>query len=380
MSLALKGQFRDGRVDKRYYMIRLQVDGRRVVISSGTGNLELAQAREQAVYVALRDTPLIRQAELVALIRGDDHGRHAAAVRAVMGVTLAEAFKRCFLDPQVWGLIRSKALYLCVTRQLESYFGRDRAIGTIGASDIKGFIQALLAKGSAPGTINCKLACLTRMFSAMRELPDGPKSIPKFTLLKGERPRTFTLSHEQEDSVLKAIAALDRIEPGPQGGSPRKRDAYRYLPLYVVLVESGLRLGEALGLRWSDVTMTRTGAVIRLHRTRELKNGKARTVPMTERCRQAFGDLARSNGQAYGPFCDLDKRRAQRIWTQGVAATDIDDRECVIHCLRHTCATRLLRATGNIVLVRDWLSWSSNFGHADRAYQAARRSASLGER
>jgi hypothetical protein len=35
--------------------------------------------------------------------------------------------------------------------------------------------------------------------------------------------------------------------------------------------------------------------------------------------------------------------------------TDIDDPECVIHCLRHTCATRLLRATRNLVLVRDWL-------------------------
>jgi integrase len=116
-----------------------------------------------------------------------------------------------------------------------------------------------------------------------------------------------------------------------------------------------MRLSEALGLRWGDLTMTASDSLIKLHRIKKLKTGRARTIPMTDTCRSILETAKRREVHPNGPFADLNKRRAQHIWSRAVRDARIDDPECVIHCLRHTCATRLLRATGNLVLVRDWL-------------------------
>ena len=66
-------------------------------------------------------------------------------------------------------------------------------------------------------------------------------------------------------------------------------------------------------------------------------------------------ELKAEGGRIHGPFSDLNKRRAEHVWTTARGRAGIDDPECVIHSLRHTCATRLLRATGNIALVKEWL-------------------------
>jgi integrase len=60
-----------------------------------------------------------------------------------------------------------------------------------------------------------------------------------------------------------------------------------------------------------------------------------------------------------GPFLTLSKARIERAWKNAKAAVGITDPDCVPHSLRHTCATRLLSATGDIKLVQVWL------GHSD---------------
>jgi integrase len=357
MSLKLKGTVKPGEADRRYYMIRVQVDGRREVLSAGTRDRKLAERREQDVVTALQKQPTITKAALTALVRGETHLRTLSALKASEGLTLGEAFKRCFADPQVWGRIKSGALYLTNTRHVEAHFGKDRVLDTITVVEVKAYIKEQLTAGSAPGTINRRLACLGKMFSAMRELPDGPRSSPKITYLKEEGARKFSLTHAQEETLFAAVASLDNEKPGAQGGPPRKLDAHEYLGLFKVLVESGMRLGEALRLRWTDLEMTPGAAVIRLHRVKELKNGKARTVPMTDVCLEVLTAIREvpHRSRMAGPFAGLNKRRAQHIWLHAVKKTDIDDPECVIHSLRHTCATRLLKATGNLVLVKDWL-------------------------
>ncbi len=358
MPLILKGTVKPGQQDKRYYMIRVQVNDRRVVVSSGTRNRVNAEAKERLVMDALAANRDLTQAELVALVRGEGHVRTVAAVRASGGLTLKVAFDRCFADPHVWRGIRAQATYKTNCKHVMNHFGEDRVIASITTPDIQRYVTAQLdaEEPSAPATINRRLACLGRMFSAMSELPDGPKTPPKIKYLPELGARKFSFTHAQEDEMFQAVAKLDELTPGPKGGYPRKQDARLYLRLFKVLVETGVRLSEALRLRWTDVQgLEGEVGLIRLHRAREIKNNKARSIPLTGIGMAILREIRDEGGRPIGPFQDLTKDRAERVWKAAKKHTDITDPDAVIHALRHTCATRLLKATGNIVMVKDWL-------------------------
>jgi integrase len=166
----------------------------------------------------------------------------------------------------------------------DAHFGEDRVIASITSADIQSYGTAQLdaTPPSAPATINRRLACLGRMFGAMSELPDGPKAVPRIKYLPELGSRKFSFTHAQEAKMFEAVAKLDEVKPGPKGGYPRKQDARLYLRLFKFLVETGVRLSEALRLRWTDVQgLDGDVCVIRLHRTKEIKNNKARSIPLT---------------------------------------------------------------------------------------------------
>lgn len=64
---------------------------------------------------------------------------------------------------------------------------------------------------------------------------------PRVRLLKGERQRTFVLSHEQEAEYLEACPPLLR-------------------DVASVMLDTGLRIGELLNLRWENIRFDPTGA------------------------------------------------------------------------------------------------------------------------
>lgn len=117
---------------------------------------------------------------------------------------------------------------------------------------------------------------------------------------------------------------------------------------------------ELEGRKWAESCKAETLYdaelhAIRLHRTKEIKNNKARSIPLTAGAMAIMQEIGGEGGRPIGPFQDLSKDRAERVWKAAKKLTDITDPDAVIHALRHTCATRLLKATGNIVMVKDWL-------------------------
>ena len=122
-------------------------------------------------------------------------------------------------------------------------------------------------------------------------------------------------------------------------------DGWHLQALYFVLVESGLRLGEALKIRWPDLVMKAQGGLIRLWRADVLKNEHTRTVLMTNACYEA---LLACREVPIGPFSTITKWRVGHVWE-----ASITEPQCVIHLLRHTCTTRLLETVGDIKLVQE---------------------------
>jgi integrase len=372
MSLELKGTLKPGEPDRRYYMIRVQVENRRVPISSGTRDRKLAEQRQQMVVDAIRKTPKVTKEELVALIRGVQSPRHLAIVRQSKELTLKAGVARCFADRKVWGRIKGQDTHKINTNHLIRHFGADKVLKNLTEADIEGYIERRLSLGNAPSTVNRQLSCLGRVLADAKAKGDI-SAIPPIHYLQERGGRKFVLSPEQEKKLFEAVLALDDAQPGPQGGPPRRKDAYRYVKLYMALVESGLRLGEALRLRHTDLVFEdpEWPGLIRLRRTDELKNGKARTVPMTRLCREVLMECKDIPG---GPFMDLSKRRAQNIFARARVTAGIDDPDCVIHSLRHTCASRLLQALGDIKLVQEWLGHTTILTTATIYAHVAKRS------
>ena len=91
-----------------------------------------------------------------------------------------------------------------------------------------------------PASCNRELATLRR---ALRLAEDWKLIIkaPRIRLLNGERQRTFVLSHEEEAKYLAACPPLLR-------------------DVASVMLDTGLRIGELLNLRWEDIRFEPTGA------------------------------------------------------------------------------------------------------------------------
>jgi integrase len=94
-------------------------------------------------------------------------------------------------------------------------------------------------KRVAPGTVNRQLATLRRALRLAHEWRVLDR-LPRIRLLPGEKNREFVLSREQESNYLNAA-------PQPL------RDAA------LQILDTGLRVGEAVGLRWDDIHLDPAG-------------------------------------------------------------------------------------------------------------------------
>lgn len=122
--------------------------------------------------------------------------------------------------------------------------------------------------------------------------------------------------------------------------------------LLIVAIETGMRRGEILGLRWSDISHNRR--VITLTMT---KNGSGREVPLSPR---AFDVLAEWKTQA-----DVDQQRVfpmapgslEQAWYRLLLRADVGGLR--FHDLRHEAVSRLFERGLNVIEV------SSISGHKE---------------
>jgi len=152
-------------------------------------------------------------------------------------------------------------------------------------------------------------------------------------------PPPKSLSDAQVEQLL---AALDRAT-----GEAGRRDRV----LIRLLLATGMRLGSALALDVEDLDLA-TGAVTlrrvkrdrveRLYLSRDIA---AHVDEQLSRTRRRRGPLFR--GPQGERLVDRHARRRICDWLDRIGAHD-----ATVHSLRHTFATRLLRATGDLFLVK----------------------------
>ncbi|MCC0043425.1 MAG: site-specific integrase [Brucellaceae bacterium] len=190
-------------------------------------------------------------------------------------------------------------------------------------------IGKLRERGNSNATINRKMAALQKLLRKAFKMGDL-HSLPEFRRQKERAGRLRILTREEEDRLFAAIG-------------DKSSEAFG---LSVFLVDTGCRLGEALGLKWSDLSDRRATFWI-------TKSGRSRTVPLTER---ACGAVRAQKLHHRGPFRHVAQHRYRAIWNEAKAETGFaGDKDLVPHALRHTCASRLVQGGIDIRRVQMWL-------------------------
>ena len=206
---------------------------------------------------------------------------------------------------------------------LQPFFG-DVPLVSITREACKQYYNARLETDAAIATVNGELACLKSLFSEAIDAgicDTNPVKAVRFKNPNNTRDRLLS-----SGETRRLFAAADACD-----------DYVR--PLFYMLYFTGMRLGEVLALRWSDVEFDHVRIVVR-----EAKSGEGRLVPAHE---TLVGELHR-----WRPFCggsewaipspaDLAKplNSIHKGWDRLRKAAKVEDLNR--HDLRHNFVSRL---------------------------------------
>jgi integrase len=168
-----------------------------------------------------------------------------------------------------------------------------------------------------PATVRRELVVLRHVFEVARSewnIPLHSNPVHALKLPKDSRPRDRRLDADEAGKLLDALG---------------KRTAWYLRPLLLLAIETGMRRGELLSVRWCDVNLR--SKTIRLLRT---KNGEPRVVPLTPQAIAILSELSRS-GDCVFPVSPNAVRLA---WERLRTRAGIEDLR--LHDLRHEAVSR----------------------------------------
>lgn len=222
-----------------------------------------------------------------------------------------------------------------------SILGENRVAKHVTTATIEGLIGELKAKKYSNGTINRKLAALSKMLHYGQQLGVVDK-MPYIGRQREGDGRIRWLTDAEEVALLNRLAHLGRDD---------LRD------LVVFLLDVGCRLSEALGsadgqltpLRWKDVDLTAP----HVHFW-DTKADKPRTIPLTDRVVETLRRRKlKCPTDSDRVFWNLDYWMAQHQFQHVRRSLDMDhDEQYVLHMLRHTFCSRLVQRGQPIQVVQ----------------------------
>jgi integrase len=194
----------------------------------------------------------------------------------------------------------------------------------------------------SPATVNRYLASLSSVFNHALEhevIDAHPMKAGRVKKLQEGGGRRRILSPVEEQSLMAAA----------------RESAWQMLPLFVrMCLTTAARLSEVLNLKWSDVRLEDSIAVLP-----KTKNGRPRALPLVTdvRAQLAEAKKVRPLTSDYIFFDPKDPSRPKNIkaaWTAcRKAAGLLNDRDdpldrVVLHSTRHTAVTRMLKGGANL--------------------------------
>lgn len=240
---------------------------------------------------------------------------------------LQEAADKCYR--RHWVGAKSEPKLILVMNEVINYFGKDIDIADITTELVDEFIDNQKAKRRANGTINRKLASLSKILRFAKERGRLPNGMPTLSRLKEGTSRIRFLSVEEEQQCLATLESW---------GFDELRDGF------IISIDTGMRAGEMAKLTAKDIL--KEGVYLA-----DRKNDMNGVVPLTSRARQALERRAAVAGtdKLFGTF-------PRSKWQRLVNHLELED--VVWHTLRHTTCSRLIQRGMPLVHAKEWM------GHA----------------
>lgn len=248
------------------------------------------------------------------------------------GWTLKQAVEQC--RSAVW---HGKGGERSAVRNAEaamSFFGENTKLDDIVTDWVDAFIARLKQIGNSNGTVNRKLAALSKVMSYAHRR-GKVKARPHFERQLESQGRIRYLTQDEEVQGLAFLSQWSKDD---------------HAEAFCILIDSGVRPSELWRLEERDCNFENGTMAIWIP-----KNKNPRSVPMTQRARQILSRRAELTlkGQRLFPFDNdwMDNTWERLRHAMGLA----NDPQFVPYALRHTCASRLVQRGVNLRVVQEWM-------------------------
>jgi len=254
-----------------------------------------------------------------------------------MSWTLEHAITRAYAV--AWSNTKWGQTALKNAESLAAFVGPGTPLDEITLITLDAWADKLHADGASSATINRYLAAVSKVFTVAIER-DGVTQKPRMPRRKETKGRVRYLSQAEEIVMIHHL---------PTGSTP----------LFALLIDTGLRMGEALSLRPDDVDLA-TNMVTAW----TTKNGHPRSVPMTRRVRAAaeawLAITPKGTHLRERTLVPITRQAFRRDWDAVRTMMGLkNDSQFVPHSLRHTCASRLIQRGVHIRVVQEWMGHKS---------------------
>jgi len=232
-------------------------------------------------------------------------------------------------------------------KSLKSFFG-GTYLDDISTLHVERYKAARLGQGVKKATVNRGLAILRRMLNLAKE----------WGFLEGDRGRIRLFP--ENDSLKERILSQEEEKA-------LLRECCGHLkPIVKTALETGMRRGEILNLRWSQVDLK--NRTIKVERT---KSGRTRYVAINSSLAKELASLKKTgsvyvfaNPETGRPYADVKRAFKGACRRAGI-------RGLRFHDLRHTFATRLVERGVDLITVKELLGHSTvkiteRYTHSDR--------------
>ena len=252
----------------------------------------------------------------------------------------------------------------------------------VKAQDVEQFAAwQLREKRVGAHLVSRRLSCLSTFYRWAKK-HEIVADDPVYLADKPKRPQRIPVWLEKEEQA-DLEAAVRRVDDLPENIFGQRREhlriiRQRYEMLFGLLLNSGLRISEALGLKVRDVRL-RDGAALAVRVIG--KGDKERLVPLPEKFGQVFGFWLKSQPAEDYVFAQKPKGKPPGAHAARAYLRRLKDKAHIAkpitpHKLRHTYATNLLNAGAELVDIQALLghvnlATTQIYTHVDQDRMAA---------
>lgn len=218
--------------------------------------------------------------------------------------------------------------------QLYEFFGSDLPVNRIKTDDVDSLVVHLRGLGNANGTINRKLACLSKILTEA-EVKGHVERKPRIPRQREPEGQVRWLTEPEEQTLLDLL---------------RLWEAHDQADAVTVLIDTGMRPSELWALLGQHVDFQERYLTVW-----RSKNRQPRSIPMTGRVTEILSRRIRGKPQGLRAF-PFDNDWLIYHWNRARTVMGMaDDPRFTPYVCRHTCATRLVKGGVPLGVIQKWL-------------------------